>query len=259
MEILVISRTDASDRRLFQSKQFEELGLSFSWIDAITPEKIKNFIDQNKMKRWERPLKDTEISCFLSHVVAWSHVSSLEQPCLIFEDDVCLSKKLPEFILHAQKLDFIDHLTLELHYKPKWLGRKIDISNDIKISRLYQDRAGAAAYVLWPNGARILLNDFQNGSIALADAFISTNSLLASYQVEPVMAMQSEVLNFRSNSKRLIFPSIIQSKGSVVDQKGNYKYTMRRLNGQLKIAVRKCRALFVGGLRIPYYDLTDFD
>ena len=261
MEILVISRNDASDRRLFQSKQHERLGLSFDWIDAITPDKIDNYIDRRKMKKWERPLKDTEISCFLSHVLAWNYVFSRNQPCLILEDDACLSVKVPEFISFAKKLEFIDHLTLELHYKPKWLGNKIQISNNISVSKLFQDRAGAAAYILWPNGARILLNDFQNGGIGLADAFISANNKLRSFQVEPVMAMQSEVLSFRSNSKSKTynFPSIIQSKGVFVNAENKYQYLGRRFNGQFKIAVRKLRGLFWGDLRVPNFDLSDFD
>jgi glycosyl transferase, family 25 len=56
----------------------------------------------------------------------------------------------------------------------------------VNIRRLWQDRPGAAAYVLWPAGAEKLLAR----APGLADAVISSAYNMRSFQADPALAIQ---------------------------------------------------------------------
>ena len=66
----------------------------------------------------------------------------------------------------------------------------MDIECNSKLLRLYQDRTGAAGYILWPSGANKLIQLEKNSGIGLADAHITACHALKAYQVEPSPIIQ---------------------------------------------------------------------
>src|SRR5690606_24072262 len=84
----------------------------------------------------------------------------------------------------------LDHVTLEVRGRRKLLGRvERPLADGLRLVRLWQDRTGAAAYVLWPSGAAKLLARAEDRA-ALADAMICRAYDLSSWQVEPAGAIQ---------------------------------------------------------------------
>ncbi len=184
----------------------------------------------------------TEIACFLSHYCLWETIAQDTNPALILEDDVLLSRDVPGFLALAKSLKKIDHISLETRLRKKLLGRPIPMHAGISIARLYQDRTGAAAYILWPQGAAKLLEHARQHGAALADAFISNFYTLQSWQAIPALAIQSDVASMYGVHSPLRTHSYIQAN----DQKSNYQlagkqsviFKLRRIAGQIKLAKR---------------------
>jgi glycosyl transferase family 25 len=84
----------------------------------------------------------------------------------------------------------------------------------IKLFRLYQDRAGAAGYILWPQGAKKLLQCEQKKGIALADAHITDCHNIKAYQVEPTPIIQLDASGKQGRYVRIqLFDSDYQTTG----------------------------------------------
>jgi glycosyl transferase family 25 len=259
MKAIVINLPQATERHAFQEQQLKRLGVDFEWLWATTVSQIDTQDQLQFAQHWERPLMLTEVACFLSHQRAWARVVAMNRPCLILEDDACLSIRLPEFLALAEGLQGIDHLSLEIHHKAKWLGPTQALHGGLGIARLYQDRAGAAAYILWPAGARRLIDKAKSGQMALADAFIANQRRWISLQADPVMAMQAEVINWRGMQTSLITSSCIQANQDLSVATGKtWRYRLRRLRGQMGIAWRKLSTFFVAHQREPLIVAADF-
>ncbi len=103
-------------------------------------------------------MRESEVACLKSHQSAWQIVTKHKEPVLILEDDALLSNKTPKLLIALTQTQSIDHVTLEVRSRKKLLAKSaIALSPSMNLVRLYQDRTGAAAYVLWPKGAEILL------------------------------------------------------------------------------------------------------
>lgn len=242
MKIYMIALKTSSDRIDFQRKQLDSLGLEVEFFDAITPDQLPSSKPETYWQQWERPIKLTERACFFSHFKLWEKIASSNEPALILEDDVIISSFLPEFIRRAVNVIGVDHLTLESRGKKKLLSRKSKISiGNIHLHRLYSDRAGAAGYILWPEGAHKLI-DRSNKGAALADALISQLHALRSFQSVPALLYQAECSEIFSRVNPLPTASTVSSycridpKGSGVFQFVQYKY--RRIRTQLTIGWR---------------------
>jgi glycosyl transferase family 25 len=260
MMVIVINLRQATERHAFQERQLKRLGVDFEWLWATSVDQIDEHEKSQLAQLWERPLMLTEVACFLSHQRAWARVVALNRPCLILEDDACLSFRLPKFLALAEGLQGVDHLNLEIHQKAKWLGPTRELSDGLGVARLYQDRAGAAAYILWPTGARCLVDKAKSGQAALADAFIANERSWVSLQADPVMAMQAEVLHWRGMPTSLTTSSCIQANQAVSVATGKtWRYRRRRLRGQLGIAWRKLSTVFVAQQREPLIVAADFN
>ncbi|SMM97773.1 Glycosyl transferase, family 25 [uncultured Candidatus Thioglobus sp.] len=171
----------------FQEKQLKKLGIKYEILEAITPEKIYPELESSYWLKWQRPMTDVEKSIMLSHCMAWHKVKENNTPYLILEDDALLSLELPEFLSKVEKLSNIDHISIEVRSRKKLMHKKYHAK--LNIRRLYQDKTGAAAYILWPNGAKKLLDRSQKKS-GLADAIICSTYNMISYQADPAFAIQ---------------------------------------------------------------------
>ena len=116
--------------------------------------------------------------------------------------------------------------------------KKTQICENFQVSQLIQDRCGAAAYVLWPNGAAALLNWVEEKGVGLADAILSTGPSWRHGQIEPAAAIQLDCCSHYG----IIGPiktstSIHNNPKPKVDSR--HLFLWRRLRGQFRIAMKK--------------------
>lgn len=242
MKVYVISLRSAADRRTFQQAQLTRLDLEYNIVDAVSTTDLGQFEATIALDRWERPFMPTEVACFFSHYKIWQQVAVSQEPALVLEDDALLSSEVPAFLKQVQRLAGLDHISLETRLRKKLLGRTHLLQPGMGIARKYQDRTGAAAYILWPTGAQKLVKHALGHGAALADAFISNLYSLNSWQATPALAVQSDVSANYGISSQLQTHSYIQAN----DRKANYAisglsglaFKLRRIASQLRQARR---------------------
>lgn len=190
----IITLASAVDRRAFQDAQALRLGFTPIWHSALG---VNEFSDETFLKnafRWQRPLKKTEVGCFLSHLQVWERIAASSTPAVVLEDDVILSDRWPQAIDDLATLQGVDCVNLEAVGK-KQVGAALH-SGPWTIKRLHLNSSGAGAYLLWPGGARKLLAHYQREGAALADAFISEVAGLEVWQIEPAIVIQMCMLPY---------------------------------------------------------------
>ena len=242
MQVIVISLPVAQERRRFQARQLDELGLEYELSDAVGWQDVDAARGTLAADQWERVLMPTELACFLSHYQAWQKIAEGDRPILVLEDDVLLSSRIPKFLGCAENLKNIDHISLETRLRYKLLGQQVKIDSEFELARLYQDRTGAAAYILWPRGAAHLLQRAKVCGAALADAFIANDYGLMSYQSIPALAIQSDIAHFYNIVNPLQTESYIQARGRRESYTANgllqWQMKWRRFSAQLRMAGR---------------------
>ncbi|RMA80157.1 glycosyltransferase family 25 protein [Umboniibacter marinipuniceus] len=241
MKITVINLPSAVDRRQFQLKQAQSLGLALSFKDAVNREQVPKAVAEALSVQWERKMSPTEVACYLSHFQLWEQISATSEPMLILEDDALLSAQLPTFLQEVAQLVDIDHISLEVRARKKLIGDKViyTIANT-ELRRLYLDRTGAAAYILWPSGARKLLQLHRLSGAALADAQICRAHQLNSFQTEPPLSIQLDCCEHYGIEPPIETQStILNTRREVEDDRGKWRYKIRRILSQLRMARRQ--------------------
>ena len=171
MQIFVINLNSAIVRRKLQKDQLTNLGLEYQILDATSISDISEASYKKHYFDWQRPLRKTEVACYFSHRSAWERVIKSREPALILEDDAILSRFLPKLLDNLNTIKNTDLINLENRSRRKFVARShIDIACNSKLLRLYQDRTGAAGYILWPSGAIKLIAFEKKSGIGLADA-----------------------------------------------------------------------------------------
>lgn len=237
MRIVLISLESQTARREFQAAQLAKLGLACEVFDAITPETLPAQYLAIDRDNWERTVTLAEMSCLASHRSVWTSVASGREPVLILEDDAVLVSALAGFLSGLADVPGLEHVTLEVRKRKKLIsGRPVRQLKQASLHRLFQDRSGAAAYVLWPEGARKLLSASE-GMAVLADAVICSCYSLRSYQAVPGLAMQSDQCGLYG------FQSPLETWSTLVRPRGpkaakTFLQSLRRLRSQLKLGLR---------------------
>jgi glycosyl transferase, family 25 len=95
MKTYILNVPSANERRDFQLLQAEKLGLDAVLISAVTPRDISAAQFQQQAFMWERPLKITEVACFMSHHGVWQIIALGNEPALVLEDDAILAPTRP--------------------------------------------------------------------------------------------------------------------------------------------------------------------
>ena len=245
------------------AKQLNALDIHCEFCNAVSPKDVPVATLDRLRLGWERPLKASEISCFLSHATLWERVATGKAPVLILEDDALLSQRLPDFLQRVEVLSDIDHLSLEIHYKKKWLGPSVPVGPEMAVAQMHLDRSGAAAYILWPAGAQRLSRRVAKGEVALADAFMTNEAHWRSFQADPVMALQTEAAEFHTVMSDFRMPSIIQAYGAGNEGGGTaslntVRFKWRRLLSQWRLGLRKLEIIGRVKSRWPQVIHSDF-
>ena len=246
MHVLIINLAGAHERMALQERQMRELSLSWERLEAVTPQTLSPGPEDPLWQQWQRPLRVTEMALFASHLAAWRRVLDHVRPCLILEDDALLAASAPAFLHQLAKVTkagggpAIDHVTLETRSRKKLVSRKTH--PHLPMRRLWQDRTGAAAYVLFPSGAEKLVTRAPRIA-ALADAAIAGCYDLASWQTDPALAIQVD----QSAAYGIRPPITAQSSVDAVARPGTHDlpsalrraYRRRRLLAQLRMGARQ--------------------
>ena len=245
MEILIINLVSSSKRKKFQQQQLAKLNLRYAFVIAISVNDIDNSTYEKHYYDWQRPLSKAEMACYFSHKKLWLKIIDNNQPALILEDDALLSKhtaNVLKILTHHKNIDLVN---LEVYARKKYVGKaskKLD--NQHKLLRLYQNRAGAGAYVLYPTGAKKLLQHQQQKGIALADAFIHNCQALRSYQVEPALAVQSMFcVHYGIKQKNIAANQSIINITNIAE-KHVFIFRIKRIITQIKLGFYKLGLLY---------------
>jgi len=251
MTILIISLTGAKQRREFQIQQLSALNLEFKFLDATSVDDVDETIYKQYFQDWQRPLKTTEVACYFSHQHAWKEVIQSNQPALILEDDVLLSKCVPELLADLIDRKGVDLINFENRGRKKFVSRSSEnIACNSKLLRLYLDTTGAAGYLLWPSGAKKLLECEANKGLALADAQIYNCRSLKSFQVEPSPIIQldmAEHYGIKHNFDKKLIKSSVSSRTRL---NNNLLFKFKRIWAQLKLGLFQTKIGFSSTKRL---------
>ncbi len=239
--------------------QLKRLGIGFERIEAVPASRMLPTCSEDYWNSWERPLKLTERACLLSHRSVWMRIAANKNhdPVLVLEDDAILSNRLPEVLDAARSLNGVDHLTLEVALRRKVLARMgQELMGGVSVFRLYQDRNGAGAYLLWPSGARKLVAE-SSATAGLADSIINRTARLMSYQIEPACAVQVVLASRYGLAKPIVTQSSIAAESPVHVRCGT-KFKIRRVRRQFEMGVRALAVLHRSVRRHIEIDPNDF-
>lgn len=233
---LVINLDTARTRLAFQKEQLSKIGVAWERVPAITGDNILTENHGAYWDGWQRPLAATERACLCSHINCWKIVRDNDAPFIILEDDALLADDFPAVLAAAMQIKELDLLQLETRNRAKILGTKIASFGSLEVRELLLDRAGAAGYVLWPAGAKKLLN-YVCELPGLADSIISKPGLLRAAQVLPAQVIQSDMAYLYSVRQDL--PSEISSVSSVLHRsvRKSPRQILRRAQAQLSLAI----------------------
>ncbi len=258
MNILVISLPGAKERRCFQKNQLSKLDLKFNFLDATSVDNIDEEAYMKHCQDWQRPLKKTEIACYYSHRHAWDKVIKSNKPALILEDDALLSKCVVTLLEELISRKNTDLINLENRGRKKFVSRSGEsITCNSKLLKLYQDRTGAAGYILWPSGAKKLIQCESQKGIALADAHITDCNNLNAYQVEPSPIIQLDQCAYYDIENPVDIKTLESSVSSRNNSKGGWFFRFKRIYSQVKLGLRQLILLMKSErryIRIKKYD-----
>lgn len=240
MRTLVINLARATDRMAFMDAQLRALGLPFERVEAVTPETLLPPASDAVWRRWQRPLRTTEMALCASHMAAWRRVLELGEPCLVLEDDAILSSDVVAFMASVAPLKGVDHISLETRSRKKLVGR--DFAHDLPMRRLYQDRTGSAAYIVFPSGAtKLLAHTSRVGGPS--DAMISSTYAMRSYQCDPALSVQLD------QAERYGVTPALETKSSIDAERKPLDVGTISLPEKLGFRFRRISAQVVMGLR----------
>lgn len=257
MNVLLINLRSSSERLTFQKNQLNSLNLEFSVIEAVDSSELDENIFIRESRSWERPLRRAELACCLSHTFAWKKIIEENKPYLILEDDAILHKDTKSFLNYFKGEIQYDCINFETRNRRKILSKhKTPICKKYSISKIIHNKSGAAAYLLWPSGAKILYNYYKKNGAGLADALLSNCSSLKHFQVEPALAIQIDCCTHYK-----IKPPIETSSNISQEAKPNSKnsiiFSCRRLVAQFKVFCKLLVTIFSSeSINVPFYDHT---
>lgn len=257
--IEIISLKGDHERKRFQAAQMRRLGLSGNFIDATTPGDLPSELITKLALAWARPLRHSEVALTHSHVKAWKRVISTNCPALILEDDAVLCASLPKVLSELSSTPGLEFVQLETFNAPKLIDKNLKNlrCRPYEIGRLYRDRGGAAAYLLWPEAAKKLVNSVKR-NYPPADAAIHLAPNIMRHQVVPACAVQA--MNVSADSPDFTtLGDIAPSTISLVPKPGYdsrfqwLKHKARRISISAILLQRKIIALRRGKYELVKY------
>ncbi len=261
MDIFVINLASSIKRREFQERQLSKLKLAYQIISAVSTKDIDNNTYKKHYHDWQRPLQKTEVACYFSHQKLWSKIIKNNQAALILEDDALLSKHTPSILEELEKYTNFDMVNLEVfsNSSKKYVAKKSQPINSHKLLRLYRHRLGAGAYILYPSGAKKLLQYQQKNGIAPADVHLSDCPTFLRYQIEPACAVQ--LMFCQEYGIKTHGVAISQSSIEHGNDKANHTFVfgIKKIVGRVKLGLLKLGFIFKAEKRYIELNNKDFE
>jgi glycosyl transferase, family 25 len=257
VRVLVINLDTQTERMAFQTSQLKSLGLEFERISACDKKHPAIFRQDGYWDTWQRALSGPERACLLSHQKAWQLIGEGKVPALVLEDDAVLCNNIVQIVQSLSFFEYAEHVCLETRNRKKLLSTKCwPLTSDTCLRRLFLDRTGAAAYVLWPQGAQRLLNETKE-KCGLADAVICGSSDLVSFQIEPAAAIQMDQCDtYKVHMEMKTTSAITPSQRHLAPK--NYTHRLRRLKAQIRMGWCQIRHIANAQRRFVNFDIHRF-
>jgi glycosyl transferase family 25 len=258
MNIFIINLPSAIERLQFQKTQLSKLGLNYKIVKAVSANDISKSTYKKHYYDWQRPLRAVEVACYYSHKSVWQKVISSNQPALILEDDALLSTHSKEVLKSLEALTDVDFVQLEIHNRKKLVAKKgLNITPQHKLHRLYLDRTGAGGYVLWPSGAKKLIEYENKHGIGLADAHITACYNLIGYQIEPAVIIQLDQCEYYKINSPIKAKSHISNQAKPV-YKNKLFFKFKRIKSQFRMLIRQLSFIFIATRKYIKLDNNHF-
>jgi GR25 family glycosyltransferase involved in LPS biosynthesis len=184
-EVIMFEGTPGDEAiKIFEQKNIKLLG-DFSELEK-------------KEKYFLKSIRPGVKGCFYSHYQCWKQCTTLNEPILIFEDDVVLKKNFFPVEFEDILIVASSHKKKMLHYK-KYLENNIDKPAAEDYSRF--SMPGNAGYVIKPHAAEILVNTYKNVYVPADNAI---NQSLVKIQIHNHMMGKAEDRNPTAGKSSLI-------------------------------------------------------
>ncbi len=241
MKAIVINLDSETERMTFQKNQLDSFGIEYQRLPAVSLNGHDDPIYKQYAMKWERMLMPAEVACFLSHKSAWGIALNSSEPLLILEDDACFAENMRCVLKELEVLKDVDYVNIEVTgtNKKKLLAKKsVSELCESKLFRMYQGRSGAGGYILWPTGAKKLLDQVKKGKVGLADKFINANYALLSYQLDPAVLIQLDQCVYHGIEAPLKVESTITPQSDAHLKRDKCTVCkLKRLISQLKVGI----------------------
>lgn len=255
MEILCINLKRSADRRQFQERQAEVLGLNLRFLDATDYRDLSVSELANAARHWTRPIVGKDVGCFQSHRRAWEVVARMHAPCVILEDDIVFTKNIVAILREIETKEFPDNRVYDLEFEPRKhliAKRAMWQKNGFYASQLFINKTGAGCYVLTPYVARRLLSEV--GVYAMVDSWLWTRPWLQMMQIEPCPAAQSRDLE----QKYAFETATTQAKEAYLSTGSLLSRKLLRASLTADQLFNFCRGVIVGENRRLNFNREDF-
>ena len=123
MKTLVINRTKDTVRYQFQSEQLKRLGMDFERITATEVDTLTDRQKEDYQDNWQRPLRQTEIACTLSHHQCWQKIADTGETHFIIEDDAYMSNHTKAILDQLSDDKEFDIISLETRDRDKFISK----------------------------------------------------------------------------------------------------------------------------------------
>lgn len=213
MQHYVISLAHDQQRREHITREFGKHGIAFTFLDAVTPERVPEVATMLDMHLAAQPQLTPGVqACFCSHLLAWhTAFTTSDTPCIaVFEDDILLSRSAATILEHIdtqlQQQTAFDLLRLEtfLGFVPDaemQLHTPLALPVPFASFRMRTQQDGTGGYVITRQGAQAILEYVrelaaQPGKLPPADVLIFGKYILEKLQVlqlVPAICIQQSV------------------------------------------------------------------
>lgn len=240
VEIVLINLDRSPDRLAFMSAQLEKLGLRFTRLKATDGTSVSDEEFARLGNVWQRPISRTELACLLSHTRVWQIAVDLDKPVLVLEDDVFLSKRLPDFLEEIEALSDWGTVNIETRGRAKSVSREragLCPKSNVALHALEFDRGGSGAYLVRPAAASDLLARLERDA-APSDAYLNKASKIVRLQSDPGLAAPS--FNAGGTSAEGAFR--VAFKSTITGRARGYSDDVRLLLMRPQFKLRRLRA-----------------
>ena len=216
MKIFVISLKSSIKRREEVAKTFDENGLRYKFFDAINIADDQNILhlynaDETISKKGYLLTKQ-EIGCFASHRALWEKCVQLNEPILIFEDNVEIHSSFLECFNYAiRNIKELKVLKFGSIFENEL--QKVDqITDDTMIVKYNKGASGTSCYMISPDAA--------NRYLFLSCSFFQAVDDFMEYEWRtklPLYTMHPNIVS-RNSSSSTIGNRKIKEKSNIVSK-----------------------------------------